>query len=102
MSDKETKAEEPKSVSEILEEVKSQDYEMAVIVGLDKKGNVAVNATNNNLPMVHWMLNRAEFEMNLFEKNQRTVQEEQAAPEKKENKKSDSGLITPDSKILTP
>ena len=102
MSDKETKTEEPKSVSEILEEVKSQDYEMAVIVGLDKKGNVAVNATNNNLPMVHWMLNRAEFEMNLFEKNQRTVQEEQAAPEKKENKKSDSGIITPDSKILTP
>lgn len=102
MSDKETKTEEPKSVSEILEEVKSQDYEMAVIVGLDKKGNVAVNATNNNLPMVHWMLNRAEFEMNLFEKNQRTVQAEQAATEKKENKKSDSGLITPDSKILTP
>ena len=102
MSDKETKTEEPKSVSEILEEVKSQDYEMAVIVGLDKKGNVAVNATNNNLPMVHWMLNRAEFEMNLFEKNQRNGLEEQAATEKKENKKSDSGLITPDSKILTP
>ena len=102
MSNKETKTEEPKSVSEILEEVKSQDYEMAVIVGLDKKGDVAVNATNNNLPMVHWMLNRAEFEMNLFEKNQRNAQEEQAASEKKEDKKSESGLITPDTKIVTP
>lgn len=101
MSNKETITEEPKSVSEILEDVKSQDYDMAVIVGLDKKGNVAVNATNNNLPMVHWMLNRAEFEMNLFEKNRR-VQEGQEAPEKKEDKPSGSGIITPDTKIVTP
>ena len=86
------------AVSDVLEEVKKQEYEMVVIVGLDKQGETNVTASNNALPMVHWLLNRAEFEMNLFEKNSRDRQKKEAA-EKKEEK---SEIVTPDTEIITP
>lgn len=99
---KETKTEEqPKApaVSDVLEDLKSQDFEMVVVVGLDKAGNAAVTASNNALPMVHWLLNRGLFEMNLFEKNQRAASNEEVSPKEEESK---SEIITPDSEIITP
>ena len=87
------------TVSNVLEEIKKKDYDMVVVIGLDKKGEAEVTASNNALPMVHWLLNRAEFEMNLFEKQQRENAKQQAASEKKEEK---SEIITPKSEIITP
>ena len=100
---KENKTDESKvntevAVSDVLEEVKKRKYDMVVIVGLDEKGEAEVTASNNALPMVHWLLNRAEFEMNLFEKNSRDRQKKEAA-EKKEEK---SEIVTPDTEIITP
>ena len=86
------------AVSDVLEEVKKQDYDMVVIVGLDKQSETNVTASNNALHMVHWLLNRPEFEMNLFEKNSRDRQKREAA-EKKEEK---SEIVTPDTEIITP
>ena len=57
------------TVSNVLDEIKKKDYDMVVVVGLDKKGEAEVTASNNALPMVHWLLNRAEFEMNLLKNN---------------------------------
>jgi len=87
------------AVSDVLEDLKAQDFEMVVVVGLDKKGNAAVTASNNALPMVHWLLNRGLFEMNLFEKNQRQPSNEKASPKEKESK---SEIISPGSEIITP
>mgnify|MGYP003138087041 FL=1 len=87
------------AVSDVLEDLKAQDFEMVVVVGLDKKGNAAVTASNNALPMVHWLLNRGLFEMNLFEKNQRQPSTEKVSPKEEE---SNSEIITPDSEIITP
>jgi len=87
------------AVSDVLENLKAQDFEMVVVVGLDKKGNAAVTASNNALPMVHWLLNRGLFEMNLFEKNQRAASNEESSPKKEESK---SDIITPTSEIITP
>ena len=86
------------AVSEVLEEVKKQNYEMVVIVGLDDKGETNVTASNNALPMVHWLLNRAGFEMNLFEKNSRDRQKRESL----EKKEKESGIVTPDTEIITP
>ena len=49
--------------------------------------------------MVHWLLNRGLFEMNLFEKNQRQSSNEKVSPKEEE---SNSEIITPDSEIITP
>lgn len=86
------------AVSDVLEEVKKQNYEMVVIVGLDKEGETNVTASNNALPMVHWLLNRAGFEMNLFEKNSRDRQKRESL----EKKEKESGIVTPDTEIITP
>lgn len=99
---KETKTEEQPTiptVTEVLEDLKSQDFQMVVVVGLDKSGNAAVTASNNALPMVHWLLNRGLFEMNLFEKNQRAASNENDSPKEEESK---SEIVTPDSEIITP
>ena len=99
---KETKTEEQPTapaVSDVLEDLKAQDFEMVVVVGLDKTGNAAVTASNNALPMVHWLLNRGLFEMNLFEKNQRAASNEEVSPKEEESK---SEILTPDSEIITP
>ena len=88
------------TVSEVLDDIKSQELEMVVVVGLDKEGNASVTSSNNALPMVHWLLNRGLFEMNLFEKNSRaTPSNEQESPKEEE---TPSGILTPETEIITP
>lgn len=55
-------------------------FEVVLVIGLDSKNNLDVTSTNNNYPILQWLLNKASFELNIHEKNttQQTVEQEVA------------------------
>ena len=60
-------AEEAKTVDDILEGCKGK-MESCVVTGFDTNGNLFMSSSVNNVPFMHWTLNKSIFELGLFEK----------------------------------
>lgn len=44
-------------------------FDIVLVIGIDGKGNLDVSSTNNNYPVLQWLLTKASFELNIHEKN---------------------------------
>lgn len=60
----------------LLEEAKGQ-FKAVMVTGFDEQGNLKVLASPDNAAVAHWILNRALFELNLYEKSLQAMQSEQ-------------------------
>tara|TARA_R110000868_G_scaffold87740_3_gene245084 strand:- start:31 stop:264 length:234 start_codon:yes stop_codon:yes gene_type:complete len=67
------------TVSTILDKAKASDFEAIMVLGLTKSGGMTINSSLNNIALMHWMLNKSIFDINLFERQK---------PEEKTEKKS--------------
>lgn len=64
----------------VLDSAKGK-FDIVLVIGLDGKGNLDVTSTNNNYPILQWLLTKASFELNIHEKNTAAqVVEEVATP----------------------
>lgn len=55
------------NVDNLLEECKGK-MSAALVAGFDEDGNAFISSSVKNVPYMHWILNRAIFELGLFEK----------------------------------
>jgi len=59
--------ENTQKTDEILNGLKGT-LQSCLVVGFDNDGNYIMSSSLNNIPMMHWLLNKSVFEMSLFEK----------------------------------
>ena len=58
------------TVKEMLEDT-AEKLTSGIVMGFDKNGKFILTASDPSIPYMHWMLNRAVFEVNIFEVNQK-------------------------------
>ena len=61
-------------VENVLKEVGETELEALVVVGIDKEGKVNLRSSANNVAVMHWLLNKGLFELNVFEMNQKQAE----------------------------
>jgi len=66
-------------VQKCIDTAQGKELEAIMIVGLDKNGGLMIESSVTNLALMHWMLNKSIFDINVFESNNRTKKEEEAA-----------------------
>lgn len=66
-------------VQKCIDTAQGKDLEAIMIVGLDKNGGLMIESSVTNLALMHWMLNKSIFDINVFESNNRTKKEDEAA-----------------------
>ena len=67
------------AVQKCIDSAKDKDFEAIMIVGLDKNGTLMIESSVNNVALMHWMLNKSIFDINVFESNNKGKKEEEAA-----------------------
>ncbi len=65
-----------KTISDILDEAKGADYTGIMVLGLTENGGMSINSSLNNLAVMHWMLNKSIFDINVFEREPKQVDQE--------------------------
>jgi hypothetical protein len=68
-----------KAVQKCIDNAQDKDLEAIMIVGLDKNGGLMIESSVNNVALMHWMLNKSIFDINVFESNNKGKKEEEAA-----------------------
>jgi hypothetical protein len=67
------------AVQKCIDNAQDKDLEAIMIVGLDKNGGLMIESSVNNVALMHWMLNKSIFDINVFESNNKGKKEEEAA-----------------------
>jgi hypothetical protein len=52
--------------NDVLENSKDK-FTQVVVIGVDKNGELDINTNNPSFPLLHFLLNRAIFKLNVFE-----------------------------------
>ena len=47
-----------------------------MVLGLNDKGGMTINSSMNNIALMHWMLNKSIFDINVFEREPKQVDQE--------------------------
>jgi hypothetical protein len=47
-----------------------------MVLGLTENGSMSINSSLNNLAVMHWMLNKSIFDINVFEREPKEVDQE--------------------------
>jgi hypothetical protein len=57
------------NVTKIIDGLKDKELEAVLVVGLDKDNGMVIESSVNNVALMHWMLNRSIFDINLYDRN---------------------------------
>lgn len=66
-------------ITEAMDELLAQEPQAVVAIGLREDGSTIIRTSETNVAVMHWMLNKAIFELNVFETNQKAELREDAA-----------------------
>lgn len=69
------------AVKNIVDELADKDLEAIMVVGLDSNGALNIQSSVNNVALMHWMLNKSIFDINVFENNQKREEKAEKAEE---------------------
>jgi hypothetical protein len=69
------------AVKNIVDELADKDLEAIMVVGLDSNGSLNIQSSVNNVALMHWMLNKSIFDINVFENNQKREEKTEKAEE---------------------
>ena len=67
------------AIDKAFEEAQKYDLEGVMILGLTNTGAVTINSSMNNVALMHWMLNKSVFDLNVFERTPKEEAEEEKA-----------------------
>jgi hypothetical protein len=68
-------------IQSALDGVSLDETEAVLVVSLKKTGEINISSSLNNVAAMHWMLNKAVFELNVFERNQAQTKDATAEEE---------------------
>jgi len=63
-------------IQNILDEAKDADYQAATVIGLTKEGGMTIKTSVNNVALLHWMLNKSIFDVNVYESTPKPVDQD--------------------------
>ena len=69
------------AIQSALDGVVLAETEAVLAVSLRKTGGIHISSSLNNVAAMHWLLNKAVFDLNVFERNQVQEQAEDAEQE---------------------
>lgn len=55
-------------IEKILDDSKAADLEAVMVIGLTKTGGLNIQSSLNNVALMHWMLNKSIFDINVYER----------------------------------
>lgn len=58
-------------VQNILKEVGEAELTALITIGVDQEGKIQLRSSANNVAVMHWLLNKGLFELNIYEMNQK-------------------------------
>lgn len=67
------------AIQSALDGVEIEETEAVMVVSLRNTGDIQIGSSLNNVAAMHWLLNKAVFDLNVFERNQ--TQEKAASTE---------------------
>ena len=67
------------AIQSALDGVEIEETEAVTVVSLRNTGDIQIGSSLNNVAAMHWLLNKAVFDLNVFERNQ--TQEKAASTE---------------------
>jgi hypothetical protein len=56
------------AVEKTFQDAQAADLEAVMIIGLTKNGGLNIQSSLNNVALMHWMLNKSIFDINVFER----------------------------------
>ena len=56
------------AVEKVIKDAQDADLEAVMIIGLTKNGGLNIQSSLNNVALMHWMLNKSIFDINVFER----------------------------------
>lgn len=56
------------AIDKILDEAKEAELEHVMLIGLGKDSSLTIQSSLNNVALMHWMLNKSIFDINVFER----------------------------------
>jgi len=56
-------------IEKALSDAKEQGYTAVVVIGMHNDRKIGIHSSSNNIGMLHWMMNRGQFELNLTDRN---------------------------------
>jgi len=65
-------------VSKAVEEITEDNPEVLIAVGIKEDGTTVIRSSTGNVAVLHWLLNKAVFELNMIEAVQKQDQDEAA------------------------
>lgn len=65
--------------TDLFEDVLKTNPQQMLVVSLDDKGRIHFNTNMPNYPFIHYILNKATFEVHLHERNAQMMKEEEKA-----------------------
>ena len=76
---------EVNKTQQIFKDLKKKNYSALLVIGINPDGDVEVTPSVNNFAVIHWLLSRAEFNMNLAQHNevlnkQKPAEEQKGGP----------------------
>lgn len=91
MAENETKAASA-AADEILEAMKGS-LQNCFVVGFDNDGRFVMNSSVQNVPWMHWMLNKSVFEIGIFERgnSNNSAAPETETPDEEDGSDADKG-----------
>jgi hypothetical protein len=65
-------------VSKAIEEITDDNPEVMIAVGITEDGTTVIRSSTGNVAVLHWLLNKAVFELNMIEVSQKLDKDEAA------------------------
>ena len=62
-------------VTEAIEQITAEAPKAVIAIGIKDDGTTVIRTSETNVAVMHWMLNKAIFELNVFEANQKQAEE---------------------------
>lgn len=56
------------AIEKVFKDAQEADLEAVMIIGLTKNGGLNIQSSLNNVALMHWMLNKSIFDINVFER----------------------------------
>lgn len=57
-------------IKDVITKAEEEDLDAIMVIGVKKDGGMFLQSSINNIAVMHWMLNKSVFEVNLYERNQ--------------------------------
>ena len=69
------------AIDKAFEDASKNNLSAVMIIGMTQDGGININSSLNNTAMMHWMLNKSIFDINVFERTPKEEEKKEKSPQ---------------------